>query len=79
MTQLKDTDLYVRKIKYIWVAPLLRGDVKDEDMNEVMLDLIFKIICDKDGNDSVKEDLSLDDFMAAQAYLMTKITPQKKS
>jgi hypothetical protein len=71
MTKLKDTDLHVRKIKYIWVAPLLKGDVKDEDMNDVMVDLIFKIICE--------DDLCLDDFMAAQAYLMTKITPQKKS
>jgi hypothetical protein len=79
MTKLKDTDLYVRKIKYIWVAPLLKGEVKNDDMSDVMLALIFKIICDKDGNDSNEEDLDLDDFMAAQAYLLEKIKPQKKS
>ena len=79
MTKLENTELYVRKIKYSWVSPLLKGEVKDDDMQDVMLELIFKIICDKDGNDLGEDDLDLDDFMAAQAYLMTKITPQKKS
>ena len=79
MTQLKDSEVYVRKVKYIWVAPLLRGSIKDEDMQEFMLDLIFKIICDKDGNDLSEDDLTLDDFTAAQSFLMEKITPQKKS
>jgi hypothetical protein len=79
MTQLKDSDIYVRKIKYTWVSPLLKGSVKDDDMQEFMLNLIFKIICDKDGNDLDEGDLTLDDFTAAQAYLMEKITPQKKS
>jgi len=79
MTQLENTELHVRKIKYSWVAPLLKGEIKDEDMQDVMLDLIFKIICDKDGNSLSEDDLTLDDFMAAQSYLMEKITPQKKS
>ncbi len=79
MTQLKDTEIFVRKIKYIWVAPLLMGSVKDEDMQSTMMDLIFKLICDKDGKDIPEEDLELDDFMAAKQYLMDKVTPQKKS
>ena len=79
MTQLEDSEVYVRKVKYIWVAPLLKGTVKDDKMQDFMLDLIFKIICDKDGNDLTEEDLNLDDFTAAQTYLMDKITPQKKS
>jgi len=79
MTQLEGTEIFVRKIKYIWVAPLLKGEVKDKDMQPVMMDLIFKLICDKDGKDIPEEDLELDDFMAAKQYLMDKVTPQKKS
>lgn len=79
MTQLKDTKIFVRKIKYLWVAPLLMGSVKNEDMQSTIMDLIFKLICDKDGNDIPEEDLELDDFMAAKQYLMDKVTPQKKS
>lgn len=79
MTKLKDTKIFVRKIKYIWVAPLLTGSVKDEDMQSTMMELIFKLICDKDGKDIPEEDLELDDFMAAKQYLMDKVTPQKKA
>lgn len=79
MTKLENTEIFVRKIKYIWVASLLKGEVKNEDMQPAMIDLIFKIICDKDGNDLTEEDLDFDDFATAQAYLLEKIKPQKKS
>ena len=79
MTKLDNSSIYVRNVKYSWVSPLLRGEVKDKDMQPFMLELIFKMICDKKGNDLSEDDLDLDDFTAAQAYLMNKITPQKKS
>lgn len=79
MTKLKDTKVFVRNIKYLWVAPLLNGTVKDNDMQSFIMELIFKILCDKDGKDIAKEDLELDDVLAAKKYLMDKVTPQKKS
>jgi hypothetical protein len=77
--KLEETDIFTRSVKYSWVAPLLKGEVKDKDMQSFMLELIFKTICDKDGNDLQEDDLSLDDFMAAQKFIMNKVAPEKKS
>lgn len=77
--KLEDTDIYTRSVKYAWVSPLLKGEIKDKDMQGFMLELIFKTICDKDGNDLSEDDLTLDDFMAAQKFIMNKVAPEKKS
>ncbi len=79
ISKLEETEIYTRTIKFSWVAPLMKGEIKDKDIQAYMLDLIFKAICDKDGNDLAEDDLSVDDFIIAQQFIMNKVIPQKKS
>lgn len=79
ISKLEETEIFVRKVKYSWVSPLLKGAVKDKDMQNFMIELIFKTICDEDGNDIKEDDLTVEDFMAAQKHIMNMVAPEKKS
>lgn len=76
--KIEGTEVYARRIKMSWVKDLLNGDIKDEDMASSMFDLVYKIICDKDGNDLTEDDLFLDEVPTIQDYVMSKINFKKK-
>jgi hypothetical protein len=77
MTQLEDSKVYMKTIKFSWIEPIMMGKIKPEEESEFLVKLIKKAACDESGNSI--DDLDLDDFFKAQAFITNKMNPEKKS
>ena len=78
-TKIKNTEIYARKIRLAWVKDLLYGNLKEEEIPDFTLNLILKVACNEAGESISEDDFDLDDFMAVQKYILSKINLQKKS